>query len=139
MAEDSNSNVREIHQMLGALTAKMDSIINIQAKQFWAMASLVAGTLGLKLLGTPPTVVLLRYGNFLIFTFALTMAIHCRRRVPGWHWIAVYGLCGLVGNLVSILSGEFSWTVTLRIPLFIVANMSVGIFLWHLADHIKLD
>ena len=70
--------------------------------------------------------------NTSVFIFAMLTAVFWRRDIPHWQFIFIFGFLGMIGSCFhwifdSLFLPEF------RVPLFIIANGAVGIFIWKLS------
>lgn len=124
--------------LLGEINGKLDglgelislqqrTIIEMQTKVIGALIGLAAAVMGLKLLGTPPLAVIARSINLFVFSFALIMAVMKRRTHHGWQYVLLFGLFGMLGNLYYLIFHDHEW---LRTTIFILANSSMGSFVW---------
>ena len=117
----------DVYHKLGQIDGKMDTLIATQNKVIYALIALSGATVGLKLMGTPPLLVISSFINGFVFLFAAILAGHRRRDIRGWQFILMFGLLGIVGNIHKVIDPGGVW---FRTCIFIVANVSLVIFLW---------
>lgn len=128
MAKENLTN-KDVYLVLGEIKGIVEGIRDGQTKISLALIALAGATIGLKLMGTPPLIVISRFTNMFVFLFACLVAFSLRKRMNGWYFILAYGIAGIMGNLISLIGGEGP-TGTFRIPVFIVANLAMLLFLW---------
>jgi hypothetical protein len=131
MIERDKKDVKneDLYYMLGQIDGKLDGMLNQQSKVIYALIALAGATLGLKLMGTPPLVVISRFINMFVFFFTAIVGFSLRKKACGWYFILVYGIGGVVGNLISLIGGE-NLTSEFRIPVFVAANLSLFLYFW---------
>ena len=127
--DKNDPNIADVYFVLGSISGKIDGLIATQSKTIYALIALAGATLGLKLLGTPTLIVLSRFTNMFVFLFASVFGIALRKKLRGWYFIVIYGAGGVIGNLISLIGGEGP-TGNFRVPVFIVANFALVLFLW---------
>jgi len=127
--DKNNPTIADVYFVLGSISGKLDGLIATQSKTIYALIALAGATLGLKLLGTPTPIVISRFVNMFVFLFASLVGFSQRRKMNGWYFILTFGIGGVIGNLISLIGGEGP-TALFRVPVFIIANSAMGLFLW---------
>lgn len=121
--------IEDVYFLLGEISGKLDGLIQAQSKTIYALIALAGATIGLKLVGTPAIVVISRFINMFVFLFTFLIGLSLRKKMRGWYFISLFGFAGVIGNIISLVGGE-SATSSFRVPVFIIANMSMLLFIW---------
>ena len=128
-ANKDNPSNSDIYLILGEIKGLVEGVVEMQTKVIFALIALAGATLGLKLVKTSALIVISRYTNMFVFLFAALLGVSLRKKLNGWYFVLAYGIGGVAGNLVSLIGGEGP-TGVFRVPIFIVANLSLLLFLW---------
>lgn len=126
--------ISDLYYKLGEMDGKMDSLVEAQHKTIYALIALSGATVGLKLMGSPPLLIISSFINAFVFLFAAIIAIARRRILTGWPFILIFGIMGIIGNFHKIIAPNNVW---FRTCFFIIANGSLVFFLWRV-DHFRM-
>jgi hypothetical protein len=118
----------ELYYLLGEINGKLDGLIDQQTKTIYALVALAGATVGLKLMGTPPTQVVMFYVKVFVFLFTILTAWSKRRTLKGWVYLFAFGfLAGVAQVLNIVVRGE----TTVATAMFMFSNVSLLAFLWN--------
>lgn len=119
----------DLYFKMGEIDGKLDMIIAMMQKTIYALIALAGATVGLKLMGTPPLLIISSFINGFVFLFAGLLSVFSfkRRGIRGWQYILVFGLMGVMGNAHKVIAPG---AVALRTCFFIVGNLALVVFLW---------
>lgn len=124
-----NIELPDLYFKMGEIDGKMDTLIAMQNKIAYALIALAGATVGLKLVGSPPLLVILSFINGFIFLFTFMVAIFQRKKLRGWPYILTFGIAGVMGNIHKIISPA---ATDIRNLFFIVGNFGLLLFVWQL-------
>lgn len=141
MSSGKNSvDLSDLHYIMGEINGKLDTltlqqhkasdaIIAQQNKTIYALIALAGATVGLKLMGSPPLLIILSFINGFIFLFTFITAIFKRKQMRGWAYILTFGIMGIIGNIHKVISPA---NTDIRNLFFIVGNLGLLLFVWQL-------
>jgi len=118
----------DISGSIGEINGKLDGLVSTQTKTIYALIALAGATVGLKLVSSPPPLIISSFLNAFIFLFAAILAVHQRRQIHGWQFVLSYGVFGIIGNLYRAIVPANVWIGTC---IFIIANSGLVLFLWN--------
>lgn len=127
----SDVELSDLYFKLGEIDAKLDSLVTMQTKVIYALIALAGATVGLKVMSTPPLLVVSSFVNAFIFLFAGILAVGRRQQLQGWQYLLGFGVMGVAGNMHKVVAPGSVW---IRTCIFIVANLSLLVCLWRLVD-----
>lgn len=117
----------DLYYKLGEIDGKLDGLLIMQTKIIYALIALAGATVGLKLMGSPPLLIVSSFINGFIFLFAIILAIHRRQEIKGWQYILTFGVFGVVGNIHKVIAPD---VVSFRTCIFIIGNLALLIYVW---------
>jgi hypothetical protein len=114
---------------IGSMNSKLDVVIATQNKTIYSLIGLIAAVIGVRLVGSPPMVVILAFVNFFVFTFMGLAAFYKRKAFKERYFLVVFALLGMTASIVSAVFYHGAATEITR-GLFILGNISLLIYIW---------
>lgn len=109
---------------------KLDNLLNQQTKIIFALIAIIGATIGLKFVGSPLYVLIVVYVDLFVFIFVTLFALWKYDKLKGWIFILLFGLCGVIGNLIGVLPIGMHPPLWVTWSLFPIGNTAILLFLW---------
>lgn len=117
---------------LGKIDAKLDILVEQNQKTILALIALVAATVGLKFIGSPPLQIILFYVKTFIFVFTMLIAWQKRHEIKGWYYIFGFGMFAGIAQVLNIALQNESMFATTS---FLLCNIMLLLFIWQWDKH----